>query len=167
MPGLVQIMAWRRPVSEPIMVSLLTHICVTRPHWVNFEKVIFNIFLFLEGHKSDRTPSDVNKHALATTRVNGAKKRDQLYSSGKETSASQTDVDTNFTISGDSTVSSEYAFLQIWQNGKKVSDSIDGFVQDCNISGTWAMEILQSCTKKPLPDANYTIAPVKPHWIMK
>ena len=35
---LVQIMAWRRsgdkPLSEPIMVSLLTHICVTRPQWV-------------------------------------------------------------------------------------------------------------------------------------
>ena len=37
-PALVQIMAWRRPgdkpLSEPMMVSLLTHICVTRPHWV-------------------------------------------------------------------------------------------------------------------------------------
>ena len=34
-PALVQIMAWRRPgdkpLSEPVMVSLLTHICVTRP----------------------------------------------------------------------------------------------------------------------------------------
>ena len=34
-PALVQIMAWRRlgdkPLSEPIMVSLLTPICVTRP----------------------------------------------------------------------------------------------------------------------------------------
>ena len=34
-PGFVQIMAWRRsgdkPLSEPMMVSLLTHICVTRP----------------------------------------------------------------------------------------------------------------------------------------
>ena len=34
-PSLVQIMAWRRPgdrpQSEPMMVSLLTHICVTRP----------------------------------------------------------------------------------------------------------------------------------------
>ena len=33
-PALVQIMAWRRPgdkpLSEPMMVSLLTHICVTR-----------------------------------------------------------------------------------------------------------------------------------------
>ena len=38
-PALVQIMAWRRsggkPLSEPMMVSLLTHICVTRPQWVN------------------------------------------------------------------------------------------------------------------------------------
>ena len=34
-PSLVQIMAWRRPgdkpLSEPMMVSLLTHICVARP----------------------------------------------------------------------------------------------------------------------------------------
>ena len=38
-PALVQIMAWRRsgdrPLSEPMMVSLPTHICVTRPQWVN------------------------------------------------------------------------------------------------------------------------------------
>ena len=37
-PTLVQIMAWRRPgdkpLSEPMMVILLTHICVTRPQWV-------------------------------------------------------------------------------------------------------------------------------------
>ena len=36
-PALVQILAWRRsggtPLSEPMMVSLLTHICVTRPQW--------------------------------------------------------------------------------------------------------------------------------------
>ena len=38
-PALVQIMAWRhpgdKPLSEPMMVSLLTHICITRPKWVN------------------------------------------------------------------------------------------------------------------------------------
>ena len=38
-PSLVQIMAWRRsgdnPLSEPVMESLLAHICVTRPQWVN------------------------------------------------------------------------------------------------------------------------------------
>ena len=37
-PALVQIMAWRRPgdkpLSEPMLVSLLTHLCVTRPQWV-------------------------------------------------------------------------------------------------------------------------------------
>ena len=37
-PALVQIMAWRRPgdkpLSEPMLVSLSTHICVTRPQWV-------------------------------------------------------------------------------------------------------------------------------------
>ena len=38
-PALVRIMAWRRsgdkPLSEPMMVSLPTHICVIRPRWVN------------------------------------------------------------------------------------------------------------------------------------
>ena len=38
-PSLVQIMVWRRPgakpFSEPMMVSLLTHICVSRPQWVH------------------------------------------------------------------------------------------------------------------------------------
>ena len=38
MAALVQTMAWRRPgnkaLSEPMMVSLLAHICVTRPQWV-------------------------------------------------------------------------------------------------------------------------------------
>ena len=38
-PALVQIMAWRRPggkpLSEPMLISLPTHICVTRPRWVN------------------------------------------------------------------------------------------------------------------------------------
>ena len=38
-PALVQMMAWRRPgdkpLSEPMIVNLLTYICVTRPQWVN------------------------------------------------------------------------------------------------------------------------------------
>ena len=38
-PALVQIVAWRRPgdkpLSEPMMVSLPMHICITRPQWVN------------------------------------------------------------------------------------------------------------------------------------
>ena len=49
--ALVQIMAWRRPgdkpLSEPMMVSLPTHKCATRPQWVNYlawaELLRFNI----------------------------------------------------------------------------------------------------------------------------
>ena len=55
-PALVQIMAWRRPgdrpLSEPMMVNLLTHICVTRPQWVKETCVIYFKFhwsLFLEA----------------------------------------------------------------------------------------------------------------------
>ena len=40
-PAFVQIMARRRPgdkpLSEPMMVSLPTHICVTRPQWVKHD----------------------------------------------------------------------------------------------------------------------------------
>ena len=51
-PSLVQIMAWRRPgdkpLSETMMVSLLMHICVTRPQWVNNGALWgFNIFMFI------------------------------------------------------------------------------------------------------------------------
>ena len=39
-PAMVQIMAWRRPgdkpLSEPMVVSLPTHICVARPQWVKY-----------------------------------------------------------------------------------------------------------------------------------
>ena len=42
-PALVQIMAWRRPgdkpLSETMMVRLPTHICVTRPQWVDQHKL--------------------------------------------------------------------------------------------------------------------------------
>ena len=41
---LVQIMAWRRPgkeaLSEPMMVSLPTHICVARYQWHNYEGLV-------------------------------------------------------------------------------------------------------------------------------
>ena len=44
-PALVQIMARRRSCDktlyEPVMVSLLTHICVTRPQWVNHKSLPF------------------------------------------------------------------------------------------------------------------------------
>ena len=44
-PALVQKMAWclpgDKPLSEPMMVRLPTHICITRPQWVNSKKNIF------------------------------------------------------------------------------------------------------------------------------
>ena len=45
--ALVQIMAWRRPgdkpLSEPLMVSLPTHICVTRPQWVKGLNIVMTL----------------------------------------------------------------------------------------------------------------------------
>ena len=53
-PALVQIMAWRRlgdkPLSEPMTVSLLTHICVTQPQWV---KVWHHLHIGLVKHWSE------------------------------------------------------------------------------------------------------------------
>ena len=49
-PVLVQIMAWcqpgNKPLPEPMMFSLLTHICVTRPQWVNCTQPQRNRFYF-------------------------------------------------------------------------------------------------------------------------
>ena len=47
-PAFVQIMAWRRPgdkpLSEPMIVRLLTHVCITRLQWVKlFYSLISNI----------------------------------------------------------------------------------------------------------------------------
>ena len=46
-PALVQIMAWRRSddklLSEPMMVSLLTHICVTRPRFGTEAVITFDM----------------------------------------------------------------------------------------------------------------------------
>ena len=61
-PALVQIMAWRRsggkPLSEPMMVSLLTHICVTRPQWVNASQHHIN-GLMQERHNSIANPLEL------------------------------------------------------------------------------------------------------------
>ena len=52
-PALVQIMVWRwpgdKPLSESMVVILLTHICVTRPQWVKlFFIIILNIITLIE-----------------------------------------------------------------------------------------------------------------------
>ena len=50
--ALVEIMAWRwpgeKPLSEPMMVSLLMHICVVRPQWVNGVKSPVASMLFTD-----------------------------------------------------------------------------------------------------------------------
>ena len=47
-PSLFQIMAWRwpsnKPLSEQMMVSSLTHICVTQPQWVKLASVMSWVF---------------------------------------------------------------------------------------------------------------------------
>ena len=59
--ALVQIMAWRRtgdkPLFEPMMVSLLTHICATRPQWV---KQSWRMSV------SSQQPSNNNVHIITT-----------------------------------------------------------------------------------------------------
>ena len=56
-PTLVQIKAWRppgdKPLSEPMKVSLLTHICVTRPQWIN-GRLVGNQWLDKQGRNSHR-----------------------------------------------------------------------------------------------------------------
>ena len=58
-PALVLIMAWRRPgdksLSEPMMVSLPTHICVTRSQWVNTDLNRWRTFLNQENDAHDST----------------------------------------------------------------------------------------------------------------
>ena len=53
-PALVQIMAWRRPgdkpLSEPMMLSSLTHICVTRPQWVKSFKHRLRMYTYSCWH---------------------------------------------------------------------------------------------------------------------
>ena len=77
-PALVQIMAWRRPgdkpLSEPMMVRLPTHICVTRPQWVKLTTTIARaqrvkelnwLFLLMGQCKKDKTPSLTHYSSIA------------------------------------------------------------------------------------------------------
>ena len=63
-PALIQMMAWRRsgdkPLSEPMMVNLLTHICVTRPQWVKTHIYLYHL-LFLN---SELVVADAWNHSL-------------------------------------------------------------------------------------------------------
>ena len=66
-PALVQIMAWRgpgdKPLSEPMLVSLSMHICVTRPQWINDDTRP-------SGHISHPAPSSLTLHSGYCPRYN-------------------------------------------------------------------------------------------------
>ena len=59
-PALAQIMAWRRsgdkPLSEPMVVSLLKHMCVTRLQWVKDPSVSHSVLI---DRDSNPCPSPV------------------------------------------------------------------------------------------------------------
>ena len=56
-PALVQVIAWHRPGDKPLsgqmMVSLPTHICVTRPQWVNDEMPSWMLYNYWSSNMPD------------------------------------------------------------------------------------------------------------------
>ena len=71
--ALVQIMAWRlpreKPLSEPMMVSLLTHICVIQPQWVNNIPALVQIMVWrCSGDKPLSQPMMVSLTHICVTR---------------------------------------------------------------------------------------------------
>ena len=75
---LVKVMAWRRPddkpLSEPMMVRLPTHICVTRPQWVNNMSTFFQITSWRRTGRQANIltmqwwPSSLNRICVARSR---------------------------------------------------------------------------------------------------
>ena len=71
-PALVLIMAWRwpgdKPLSEPMLVRSLTHICVTRPQWLNWT-VSYSEYITVEvwAWMSDNIPQKGGSGLLANS----------------------------------------------------------------------------------------------------
>ena len=67
-PALVLIMAWRRPgekpLSEPMLVKSLTHICVTRPQWVKGWLMAICSFLFTLGYTCTYSHQSWDMHII-------------------------------------------------------------------------------------------------------
>ena len=68
-PALDQIMAWRRPgdkpLSEPMMVCLLTHICVTRPQWFKWYCLFSKTHSWLYILKGTNHQNDYDKTGIS------------------------------------------------------------------------------------------------------
>ena len=69
-PALVLIMAWRRPgdkpLSEPMMASSSTHICVTQPQWVNI--LIWSLYILWKDLISSPVLFQYEVHVWYNTR---------------------------------------------------------------------------------------------------
>ena len=68
-PALDQIMAWRRPgdkpLSEPMMVRLLTYICISRPQW-DIWHISWNNLKHIADNISQCQQSHLNPHKHET-----------------------------------------------------------------------------------------------------
>ena len=75
-PSLVQLMAWRlpgdKPLSEPMMISLLTHIWVTRPQWIMHQSLIWDPSLVISLPADVLAPTSAQPLAdtALTTKLN-------------------------------------------------------------------------------------------------
>ena len=82
-PALVQIMAWRwpgdKPLSEPMMVNLLTHICVTWPQWVKDEKAMKLSCLYNGNPYSGKMTSLYRYQAITLTNVKLSVKSNAIH----------------------------------------------------------------------------------------
>ena len=147
-------MAWRlpgdKPLSEPMMISLLTHICVTRPQWVNKRLAVQYCFSVIkisqwtalwEYHCCRQNMTFVLEFVGTCGRWTHVD-TEQLYpKKGREISQDFADhfqwrvlVRTSVTKS----------FIP---NESMAETYIDDLVQDCSNSISNALEWMQSCTK--------------------
>ena len=71
-PAMVQIMAWRRPgdkpLSEPMVVSWLMHICVTWPQWVKSPRYTRGDSMFLYRFVRHHRPQ-TRVHAITSEQL--------------------------------------------------------------------------------------------------
>ena len=71
--ALVQIMAWRRsgdkPLSEPMMISSTTHICVTRPQWVYSNHWCGNMISYQTYFTGKTTSCFISGMHISCTRI--------------------------------------------------------------------------------------------------
>ena len=79
-PSRVQVMTWRRqgdkPISGPMMVSLLTHICVAQPQWVNLQVPSLQETWRREDsqktHREEQVSRPTERHTESTTITYGS-----------------------------------------------------------------------------------------------